>query len=166
MLFCNPFIYHLPPSVILSVNEDSFWNLSWSGKSSLSPFNTFLLYRHAFVKNGMHCSKLQSLSHRFQLDSRNWPRSSECPFGICLRPFRSVPVRKKKSIEWTVVTNRMDSVNSVDIPYMDMSEFSILYNCQVYKYCKVELQNVNISKYPWPLDGIIICITLVTLLFL
>ena len=27
-------------------------------------FNTFLLSRHAFVKNGMQCSKLQSLSHR------------------------------------------------------------------------------------------------------
>ena len=38
MLFCNLFIYHLPPSVILSVHEDSFWNLSWSGKSALSPF--------------------------------------------------------------------------------------------------------------------------------
>ena len=37
MLFCNLFIY-LPPSVILSVYEDSFWNLSWSGKSALSPF--------------------------------------------------------------------------------------------------------------------------------
>ena len=87
-------------------------------------------------------------------------------------PFRS----ENKSIEWTVVTNRTDSVNSVanrtdsvnsvDIPYMDMSEFSKLYLCQVYKYWNVELQNVNISKYPWPLDGIIICITLVTLLFL
>ena len=77
-------------------------------------------------------------------------------------PFRS----ENKSIEWTVVTNRMDSVNSVDIPYMDMSEESKLYSCQIYKYWNVELQNVNISKYPWPLDGIIICITLVTLLFL
>ena len=67
-------------------------------------------------------------------------------------PFRS----ENKSIEWTVVTNRMDSVNSVDSPYMDMSEFSKLYTCQVYKYWNVELQNVNISKYPWPLDGIII----------
>ena len=39
MLFCNNlFIYHLPPTVILSVDEDSFWNLSWSGKSALSPF--------------------------------------------------------------------------------------------------------------------------------
>ena len=37
-VFCILFIYHLPPSVILSVNEDSFWNLSWSGKSALSPF--------------------------------------------------------------------------------------------------------------------------------
>ena len=37
-VFCNLFIYHLPPSVILSVNEDSFWNLSWSGKNALSPF--------------------------------------------------------------------------------------------------------------------------------
>ena len=26
MLFCNLFIYHLPPSVILSVNEDSVFN--------------------------------------------------------------------------------------------------------------------------------------------
>ena len=60
----------------------------------------------------------------------------------------------------------MDSVNSVDIPYMDMSEFFKLYSCQVYNYCNVELQNVNISKYSRPLDGIIICITLVTLLFL
>ena len=77
-------------------------------------------------------------------------------------PFRS----ENKTIEWTVVTNCTDSVNSVDIPYMDMSEFSKLYSCQVYKYWNVELQNVNISKYPWPLDGIIICITLVTLLFL
>ena len=77
-------------------------------------------------------------------------------------PFRS----ENKSIEWTVVTDRMDSENSVDISYMDMSEFSNLYSCQVYKYWNVELQNVNISKYPWPLDGIIICITLVTLLFL
>ena len=77
-------------------------------------------------------------------------------------PFRS----ENKSIEWTVVTNRIDSVNSVDSPYMDMSEFSKLYSCKVYKYWNVELQNVNISKYPWPLDGIIIYITLVTLLFL
>ena len=77
-------------------------------------------------------------------------------------PFRS----ENKSIEWTVVTNRMDSLNSVDIPYMDMSEFYKLYSCQVYKYWNVELQNVNISKSLWPLDGIIICITLVTLLFL
>ena len=77
-------------------------------------------------------------------------------------PFRS----ENKSIEWTVVTNRIDSVNSVDMPYMDMSEFSKLNTCQVYKFWNVELQNVNISKYPWPLDGIIICITLVTLLFL
>ena len=69
-------------------------------------------------------------------------------------PFRS----ENKSIEWTIVTNRMDSVNSVDSPYMDMSEFSKLYTCQVYKYWNVELQNVNISKYPWPLDGIIIYI--------
>ena len=38
--FCNLFIYHLPPSVILSVNKDSFWNLSWSGKSAISPFLT------------------------------------------------------------------------------------------------------------------------------
>ena len=65
MLFCNLFIYHLPPSVILSVNEDSFWNLSWSGKVPFLHFNTFLFSRHAFVKNGMQCSKLQSLSHRF-----------------------------------------------------------------------------------------------------
>ena len=63
-VFCNLFIYHLPPSVILSVNEDSFWNLSWSGKVPFLHFNTFLLSRHAFVKNGMQCSKLQSLSHR------------------------------------------------------------------------------------------------------
>ena len=77
-------------------------------------------------------------------------------------PFRS----ENKTIERTVVTNCMDSVNSVDIPYMDISEFSKLYSCQVYKYWNVELQNVNISKYPWPLDGIIICITLVTLPFL
>ena len=112
-----------------------------------------------------------------QLDTRNWQRSSDkLIHGICrgvpnallvyvcahFDPFRS----ENKTIEWTVVTNRMDSVNSVDIPYMDMSEFSKLYSCQVYKYWNVELQNVNISKYPWPLDGIIICITLVTLLFL
>ena len=77
-------------------------------------------------------------------------------------PFRS----ENKSIEWTVVTNRIDSVNSVDIQYMDMSEFYKLYSCQVYKYWNVELQNVNVSKYSWPLDGIITCITLVTLLFL
>ena len=32
------------------------------------------------------------------IDSRNWPRNSECPFGICLRPFRSVPVRKY--VDW------------------------------------------------------------------
>ena len=38
ILFCNLFVYRLPPSVILSVNEDSFWNLSWNGKSALSPF--------------------------------------------------------------------------------------------------------------------------------
>ena len=77
-------------------------------------------------------------------------------------PFQS----ENNLIEWTVVTNRMDSVNSVDIPYMDMSEFSKLYSGQVYKYWNVELQNVSISKHPWPLDGIIIYITLVTLLFL
>ena len=65
MLYCNLFIYRLPPSVILSINEDSFWNLSWSGKSALfSIFNTFLLSRYAFVKNLMQCLKLQSLSHR------------------------------------------------------------------------------------------------------
>ena len=65
-----------------------------------------------------------------------------------------------------IVWTQLDSVNSVDIPYRDMSELSKLYTCQVYKYWNVELQNVNILKYPRPLDGIIICITLVTLLFL
>ena len=89
-----------------------------------------------------------------ELESRNWPRSSEYHFD----PFRS----ENNSIEWTVVTNRVDSVNSVDISYMDMSEVSELYSCQVFKYWNGKLQNVNISKYPWPLDGIIICITLVT----
>ena len=100
-----------------------------------------------------------------QLESQNWPRSSECPFLVFVCAHFDLFRSENKSIEWTVVTNRMDSVNSVDIPYMDMSEFSKLYSCQVYKYWNVELQNVNISKYPWPLYGIIICITLVTLPF-
>ena len=79
---------------------------------------------------------------------------------------RSVPkISRLSEQSLQIVWTRLDSVNSVDI-YIDMSELSKLYACQVYKYWTVESQNVNISKYLWPLDGIIICLTLVTLLFL
>ena len=48
-------------------------------------------------------------------------------------PFRS----ENKSIERTVVTNRMDSAGLGKFRgyiYIDMSELSKLYACQVYKY--------------------------------
>ena len=106
-----------------------------------------------------------SLIHGIGRIGRGVPNALSVFVCAHFNPFRF----ENKSIEWTVVTHRMDSVGLgkfVDIPYRDMSELSKLYTCQVYKYWNVELQNVNISKYPRPLDGIIICITLVTLLFL
>ena len=55
------------------------------------------------------------------------------PFWYMFAPIsiRSGPKIRRLSeqslqIVWTV--------NSVDIPYMDMSEYSKLYSCEVYKY--------------------------------
>ena len=82
MLFCNLFIYHLPTSVILSVNKDSFWNLCWSGKRALfSTLTIFVLSRHAFVKNGMQCSDCNHfLTDFFLSKTRN---RSPFPNGKC-----------------------------------------------------------------------------------
>ena len=60
-------------------------------------------------------------------------------------PFRS----ENKSIEWTVVTNRMDSVNSVDSPYMDMSEFSKL---TLVKFTNIEMLNCKMLTFRNILD--------------
>ena len=53
-------------------------------------FNTFLPSRHAFVKNGMQCSKLQSLSHRIlnfvlknkEPEAYNYTKNRS-PFSTC-----------------------------------------------------------------------------------
>ena len=96
MLFCNLFMYYLPPSVVLSVHEDPFWNLCWREKKCpFTHFNTVLRSRHAFVKNGIlrvQCSKLQSLSHRILilfLKTRNTSHTGETGFcyegeGLCM----------------------------------------------------------------------------------
>ena len=45
----------------------------------------------------------------------------------------------------------MDSINSVDIPYMDMSEFSKLYSCQVSSniYDKRDDFDFDIVNFPF-----------------
>ena len=80
MLFCNLLIYRLPLSVTLSVNEGSFWKLCWSGKNcSFLHFITFLLSRHAFVKNWMQSSK--KLIERSRVCHNHKPQPTSTPTG-------------------------------------------------------------------------------------
>ena len=103
-------------------------------------------------------TELAELAEEFRMPFR---------YLFALISIRSVPkISRLSEQSLHIVWTRLDSVNSVDIPCMGLSELSKLYTCQVYKYWNVELQNINFSKYPWPLDGIIICITIVTLMFL
>ena len=51
---------------------------------------------------------------------------------ISIRSVMKISRLSEQSLQ--IIWTRLDSVNSVDIPYMDMSELSKLYTCQVYKY--------------------------------
>ena len=51
LLFCDLFIYILPPSITVSGNIDAFWNLCWCGKSAL--FSTSLQFLLSRKPTGM-----------------------------------------------------------------------------------------------------------------
>ena len=71
MLFCNLFIYHLPPSVILSVNEDSsiLTHFNFPDTHSLKTECRNALFKTAIIvsQNSKFCSRKQGTDRLFPM---------------------------------------------------------------------------------------------------